>query len=82
MTANVSNTANTSATQQAQLSSSISSQLENITKFLNINVNYINKGLKKCFYNQNIICNTMEARHLNFEQQVVSIKEQVARLRI
>ena len=57
------NIANTSAAQQLQLSTSVTSQLDNITKILNTNFNSSEEDLKKSFYNQNLIYNTMESRH-------------------
>ena len=78
--ADVQNTANTSAAHQAQLSSSVSSQLDNITKILNTNFVRINGDLKKSFYNQNLIYNTMEFRHQKSKQRFLSIEAQLARL--
>ena len=63
--ANVQNTANTSSAHQAQLSSSVSSQLDNITKIRNTNFARIDGDLKKSFYNQNLIYNITETRHQN-----------------
>ena len=74
------NTANTSAAHQAQLSNNVSSQLDNITKILNTNFTGIDGDLKKSFYNQNLIYNTMESRQQKSEQRFVSIKAQLARL--
>ena len=74
MAANVQNMANTSVVQQAQFSSSISSQLDNITKILNSNFANIDKYLKKSFHNQNLIYNTMETRHQALEQRFASIE--------
>ena len=79
-TPNVQNTANTSAAHQAQLSSSISSQLDNITKILHTNFNRIDEDLKKSFYNQNLMYNTIETYYLVSEQQFASIEAQLARL--
>ena len=59
--ADMPNTADTSAAHQAQLPSSVSSQLDNITKILNTNFTRIDGDLKKSFYNQNLIYNTMES---------------------
>ena len=59
----IQNTANTSAANQAQLSSSVSMQLDNITKILNNKFAHIDGDFKKSFYNQNIIYNTMESCH-------------------
>ena len=56
------NTGNTSAADQAQLSSSVSSQLDNIPKILNANFGRIGADLKKSFCNQNLINNRMESR--------------------
>ena len=53
--ADVQNTANTSAAHQTQLSSNISSQLDNITKMLNTNFACIDGDLKNYFDNQNLI---------------------------
>ena len=78
--ADVQNTAKTSAAHQAQLSSSVSSQLDNITKILNINFTRIDGDLKKSFYNQNLIYNTMESRHQESEQPFTSIEAQLAKL--
>ena len=78
--ADVQNTANTSATHQAQLSSSVNSHLDNITKILNNNFARIDGDLKKSFYNQNLIYNTMESRHQKCEQRFASIEAQLARL--
>ena len=61
--ADVQNTANTSTTHQAQLSSNVSSQLDTITKILNTKFTRIDGDLKKWFYNHNVIYNTMESRH-------------------
>ena len=79
-TANVQNSANTSAAYQAQLSSSVSSQLDNITKILKINFNYIDEDLKKSFYNQNLMCNMIETYYLASEQQFASMEGQLAGL--
>ena len=76
------NTANTSAAHQAQLSSSVSSQLDNITKILNSNFAQIDGDLKKSFCNQSLIYNTVESRHQTSEQRFVSIEAQLARLGI
>ena len=65
--ADMQNTANTSAAYQVQLSSSVSSQLDNIIKILNTNFTCIDGDLKKLFCNQNLIYNTMESRHQKFE---------------
>ena len=78
--ANAQNTSNTSATQWTQLSSSVSRQLDNITKVLNINFDCINQKLKKSFYNQNIMYNTMETCHLNTEQRFASVEAHLAKL--
>ena len=78
--ADVQNTANTSAAHQAQLSSSVSIQLDNITKILNTNFTRIDRDLKTSFYNQNLIYNTMESRHQKSEQRFASIKAQLARV--
>ena len=78
--ADVQNTANTSAAHQAQLSSSVSSQLDNITTILNSNFAHIDGDLKKSFYNQNLIYNTMESRHQKSEQRFASIEAQLAKL--
>ena len=78
--ADVQNTANTSAAHQAQLSSSVSSQLNNITKILNTNFRRIDGDLKKSFHNQNLIYNTIESRHQESEQRLVSIDAHLARL--
>ena len=78
--ADVQNTANTSAGYQAQLSSSVSSQLHNITKILNINFAHIDENLKKSFYNQILIYNTMKSRHQKSQQRFASIEAQLARL--
>lgn len=59
--------------QQAQLSSSVRSQLDNITKMLNTNFNCIDEDLKTSFYNQNLIYNTMETRHLPYKQSFANI---------
>ena len=67
-TANMQNTANSSSVYQAQLSSSVSSQLDNITEIHNINFNHINKNLKKSFYNQSLMYNMLETCHLASEQ--------------
>ena len=80
--ANVQNTANTSAAHQVQLSSSVSSQRDNITKILNTNFANIDEDLRKSFYNQNLIDNTMESRHQKSKQGFASIKAQLARLGI
>ena len=79
-TADVQNTANTSPAYQAQLSSSVSSQLDNITKILNTNFVRKDEDPKKSFYNQNLIYNTMESRHQIFEQRFASIEAPLARL--
>ena len=55
------NTANTYTAHQAQLSSSVSSQLDNMIKILNTNFVGIDGDLKKSFYNQNVIYNTVES---------------------
>ena len=47
----IQNTANTSAAHHTQLSSSVSSQLDNISNILNTNFTRINGDLKKSFYN-------------------------------
>ena len=78
--ADVQNTANTSAAHQAQLSSDVSSQLDNITKILNTNFTRIDRELKKSFYNQNHIYNTMESCHQKSEERFASIERQLARL--
>ena len=78
--ANVQNTANTSTASQAQLSSSISRQLDNMTKILHTNFNCIDADLKKLVYNRNLIYNTIETRHLASEQLFTSIEEDLARL--
>ena len=70
----VQNTANTAAAHQAQLSGSVSSQLDNITKILNTNFARIDGDLKKSFYNQNLIYNTMQSRHQTSEQRFASIE--------
>ena len=49
--ANVQNSANTSATQQRQLSTSDSRQLDNITKILHPNFTRVDEDLKKSFGN-------------------------------
>ena len=77
---NVQNTANTSAAHQVQLSSSIRSQLDNITKILNSNFGRINENLKKYFYNENLIYNTIEIHHQHSKQQFASIEAQLTRL--
>ena len=64
ITTNMQNTDNISATQYAQLSTSVSGHLDNITKVLNTNFGCIDKDLKQSFYNQNLICNTMETCHV------------------
>ena len=64
-TADVQNTANTTTAHQAQLSGSVNSQLDNITKILNTNFARIDGDLKKSFYNQNLIYNITETRHQN-----------------
>ena len=61
------NTANTSAGHQVQVSSSVCSQLDNITKILNTNFVGIDADLKKSFYNQNLIYNTLESCHQKSE---------------
>ena len=60
---NVQNAANTSAAHEAQLSSSVRSQLDDITNILNSNFARIDGDLKKSFYNQNLIHHTIESRH-------------------
>ena len=80
MAADVQNTANTSSAHQAQLSSSVSSQLDNITKILNTNFGRIDGDVKKSFYNQNLIYNTMESHHQKSKQCLASIEAQLARL--
>ena len=80
--ANVQNTANTSTAHQAQLSTGVSNQLDNITKILNTNFRHIDGDLKKSFNNQNLIYNTMESRHQKSEQRFASIEAQLARLGI
>ena len=52
---NVQNTGNTSTAHEAQLSNSVTNQLDNFTKILNINFACIDEDLKKSFYNQNLI---------------------------
>ena len=78
--ANVQNTANTYTAHQAQLSSNVSSQLDNITRILNTNFTPIDGVLKKSFYNQNLVYNTIESRHQKSEQRFASIEAQLARL--
>ena len=78
--ADVENTAITSAAHQAQLSSSVSSQLDNITEFLNTNFVHIDEDLKKSFCDQNLIYNTLESRHQKCKQRFASIEAQLARL--
>ena len=80
--ADVQNTANTSAAHQAQLSSNVSNQLDNITKILRTNFIRIDGDLKKSFNNQNLIYNTMESRHQKSEERFASIEAQLARLDI
>ena len=77
---NVQNTAYNSAAIQARLSSSVSSQLDNFTKILNINFAGPDGDLKKSFYNWNLTYNTMESRHQKSEQRFASIEAQLARL--
>ena len=77
---NMQNTLKTYAIQQAQLCSSVSSQLDNITKILNGHFARIDEDLKKFLYNQNFIYNTMETHHQNSERWVASIKAQLVRL--
>ena len=77
--ANVQNTANTSTAQQVQLSSSVSSQLDNITKILNTIFACIDENLKKLFYNQNLIYNTIESCHQKSEPPFASIEAKLAR---
>ena len=72
--ADLHNTANTTIAHQEQLSSSVSSQLNDITKILNTNFGRIDGDLKKSFYNQNLIYNTMESYHQKSKQQFTSIK--------
>ena len=74
------NTAYTSTAHQAQLSRSVSSQLDNITNILNTNFLRIDGDLKKSFYNQNLIYNTIESRLQKSEQRFASIEGQLARL--
>ena len=76
----VQNTANTSAAHPAQLSSNVSSQLDNIPKILNTNFMPIDGELKKSFYNQNFMYNTMESRHQKSKQRFASIEAQLASL--
>ena len=78
--AELQNTANTSAAHQAQWSSSVSSQLDNITKILNTNFTGTDKVLENLFYNQNLIYNTMESFHQKSEQRFATIEGQLARL--
>ena len=68
MSAYVQNTANTSTTQHAQLSSNLSSQLDNITKILNTNFACIDEDMKRFFCNQKLIYNTIQTRQLASEQ--------------
>ena len=78
--ADMQNTANTFAAHQVQWSSSISSQLDNITKILNTNFVHIDGDRKKSFCNQNFIYNTMESRNQKSKQRFASIDAQLARL--
>ena len=78
--ADVPNTANTSVAHQAQLSISVSSQLDNITKILTTTFACIDGDLKKSFHNQNLIYNTVESRHQKSKQRFASIEAQLARL--
>ena len=57
---NVRNKADTSTAYQAQSFSSLSHQLDKITKILNINFKRMDKDPKKSFYKQNLMCNTIE----------------------
>lgn len=47
-----------------------------------ISFNHIDKSIKQLFYNQNLICNTIETRHLAFQQCFAGIEAQLAILRI
>ena len=78
--ANMQNTAQNSVQYLIQLSSSLSSQLTNVTKILNSNFEYVDGDLKKSFYNQNLISNTMESRHQKSEKRFTTIKEELAKL--
>ena len=60
ITANVQNMVNTCASQHVQLSGDISTKLDAITDILNSNFLRIDEDQKKSFYNQNLICNSME----------------------
>ena len=77
---NIQNTANTSAARQAQLFSNISSQLDNISKILNTNLDCIDEYLTKSCYNQNLMHDMMKTCHVVLEQWFASIKAQLARL--
>ena len=74
------NTAIISSAHQAQLSSSIRSQLNNIIKILITNFTWIDGDFKKSFYNQNLIYITMESHHQKFEQPFAHIEAQLAKL--
>ena len=74
-TANKQNTANTSASQYAQLSSNVSTNVDTVTNILNAS---IAEDLKKSFYNQNLIYNTMESCHQISEQDIASIEAPLA----
>ena len=74
------NTANTATAHQAQVSSSVSSQLDNITEIRNTSFNGLNEDLRKSFYNQNLMQDTMETCYLASGQRFASIEEQLARL--
>ena len=70
---NVQNIPDTSATYLVQLSSNVSSELDNIRKILNTNYNPIDKDIKKSYYNQNHTYNTVETSNLTSKQQFTSI---------
>ena len=65
---------------QVQLSTTVSSQLHNITMILNPNLNCINKDLEESFCNQNLMYNGMETPQSESEQRFAIIEAQLARL--
>ena len=74
MTADMQNTAKTFLVHQAQWSSSLSSQLDNITKILNTNFASIDRDLKKSFYNHHHTYNIMQSSLQKSKQGFASIE--------
>ena len=80
--ANIPNTANAATNQNQQLAGSVSQQLNAIHEAINRDFGRIDKDLRQAVANQNILYETAERRHQEYNCQFTGIEDQLRRLAI